>query len=58
MTASLLMPISFECKAIKMEEFGDHFLVVGEVLNEWVREEKFKPLLHYSGDTFMTSEIL
>jgi flavin reductase (DIM6/NTAB) family NADH-FMN oxidoreductase RutF len=41
-----------------MEEFGDHFLVVGEVLNEWVRKEKFQPLLHYSGDIFMTPKIL
>jgi flavin reductase (DIM6/NTAB) family NADH-FMN oxidoreductase RutF len=45
-------PISFECKVVKMEEFGDHFLVVGKVLNEWVREEKFTPLLHCSGEIF------
>ena len=46
-------PISFECKVVKMEEFGDHFLVVGQVLAEWIRKKKFKPLLHYSGDIFM-----
>ena len=51
-------PISFECQVVKMEEYGDHFLVVGKVLNEWIREEKFMPLLHYSGDIFMTPKIL
>ncbi len=49
-------PISFECKLVKMEEFGDHFLVVGKVLKEWIRKEKFEPLLHFSGETFMSSK--
>lgn len=51
-------PISFECKAVKMEEYGDHFLVVGEVLNEWIREERYEPLLNYTGNIFMTSKNL
>ncbi|MDI6883144.1 MAG: flavin reductase family protein, partial [Patescibacteria group bacterium] len=51
-------PISFECKVVEMKEFGDHFLVVGQVLNEWSREKKFTPLLHYSGDIFMSPKIL
>lgn len=45
-------PISFECKVELMQEFGDHFLVVGKVVNEKVRKENFKPLLHKSGDIF------
>lgn len=51
-------PISFECKVVKMEEFGDHFLVVGQVLNEWVRKKKFEPLLHFTRDIFMVPKIL
>lgn len=47
-------PISFECQVLEMKEFGDHFLVVGKVLKEKCREEKFEPLLHYSGEIFMT----
>ncbi len=46
-------PISFECQLIKMEEFGDHFLAVGKVLNERVRKENFSPLLHKSQDIFL-----
>jgi hypothetical protein len=28
-----------------MKEFGDHFLIVGEVLKECIRKEEFEPLL-------------
>lgn len=45
-------PISFECKVELMQEFGDHFLVVGRVLAERIRKEDFKPLLHKSGEIF------
>jgi flavin reductase (DIM6/NTAB) family NADH-FMN oxidoreductase RutF len=45
-------PISLECKVLEMKEFGDHFLIVGEVLEEWVRKEKFEPLLHKTGKDF------
>jgi flavin reductase (DIM6/NTAB) family NADH-FMN oxidoreductase RutF len=45
-------PISFECEIEFMKEFGDHFLVVGKVIQEHVRKEDFKPLLHKSGDIF------
>jgi flavin reductase (DIM6/NTAB) family NADH-FMN oxidoreductase RutF len=51
-------PISLECKVLKMKEFGDHFLVVGEVLEEWIRKEKFNPLLHKTGEIFMVGEKL
>lgn len=50
-------PLSFECKIVKMEEFGDHFLVIGKVLEEWIREEKFNPLLHYKGNIYMSSQV-
>lgn len=50
-------PISFECKVELMKEFGDHFLIVGKVLNEKVKKENFKPLLHKSGDNFLKIEI-
>lgn len=45
-------PISFECKIEKMEKFGDHYLVVGKVVNEVIRKKKFKPLLHKTKDIF------
>ncbi|MDI6806524.1 MAG: flavin reductase family protein [Candidatus Aenigmarchaeota archaeon] len=45
-------PVSFECRVEGMKEFGDHWLVVGRVLKEHVREEEFIPLLHKSGDIF------
>lgn len=46
-------PISFECKVLKMEEFGDHFLVVAKVVSERQREKKFSPLLHWNKEVFM-----
>lgn len=39
-------PVSFECKVEYMEKFGDHFLVIGKVVNEIIRDYEFKPLLH------------
>jgi flavin reductase (DIM6/NTAB) family NADH-FMN oxidoreductase RutF len=48
-------PISFECKLEFMKEFGDHFIVVGEVVEEHVRKQKFEPLLHCSGNDYRTS---
>ncbi len=45
-------PISFECKVEEMKLFGDHWLVVGRVLKEHVRNEQFKPLMHKSGKEF------
>lgn len=51
------LPVQFECKVEFMREFGDHFLVVGKVLEEHVETTDFKPLLHYSGRDFaFTSE--
>lgn len=47
-------PISLECKVEYIQKFGDHYLVVGKVVREVVREEKFDPLLHYAGDSFFT----
>ena len=45
-------PISFECKMEFMEKFGDHWLIVGRVVEEHVRKENFPPLLHKSKDQF------
>jgi len=45
-------PISFECKVEFMEKFGDHWLIVGRVLEENIRKEDFSPLLHKSKDQF------
>jgi flavin reductase (DIM6/NTAB) family NADH-FMN oxidoreductase RutF len=51
-------PISLECKTLEMKEFGDHFLIVGEVLEEWIRKEKFDPLLHKTGEIYMVAKNL
>ena len=45
-------PICLECKLIDLKKYGDHFIAVGEVVNEIVREESFKPLLHMSGEKY------
>ncbi|HDI02958.1 MAG TPA: flavin reductase family protein [Candidatus Pacearchaeota archaeon] len=45
-------PISFECKVEAIKRFGDHYLVVGKVINEVVRKENFKPLLHKTKNVF------
>jgi len=45
-------PISFECKVEFMEKFGDHWLVVGRVVEEHVRKKDFSPLLHKSKSQF------
>jgi flavin reductase (DIM6/NTAB) family NADH-FMN oxidoreductase RutF len=41
-----------------MKEFGDHFIVVGKVVEEHIRKAEFEPLLHYSGSEYRTSKIL
>jgi flavin reductase (DIM6/NTAB) family NADH-FMN oxidoreductase RutF len=46
------VPISFECKIEFMEKFGDHWLIVGRVVEEHLRKENFSPLLHKSKDQF------
>jgi len=51
-------PISLECKVLETREFGDHFLVIGQVLEEWVRKEKFSPLLHKTGEIYMVGKNL
>ncbi|MCW1297715.1 MAG: flavin reductase family protein [Candidatus Parvarchaeota archaeon] len=51
-------PISFECKVVLMQEFGDHYLVVGKVEKEHIRNEEFEPLLHFSSETFATMKKL
>ena len=45
-------PLSLECEIEFMQEFGDHWLVIGKVVNEWVREKDFEPLLHKTGNIF------
>lgn len=39
-------PISLECEVEEIKPFGDHFLIVGKVLNEKIRKKDFRPLLH------------
>ncbi|MDH5816115.1 MAG: flavin reductase family protein [Candidatus Nezhaarchaeota archaeon] len=45
-------PIQLECKVEFMKEFGDHYIVVGKVVEEHVERGFFKPILHYSGKQF------
>lgn len=51
-------PITFECVVEYTGLFGDHYLVVGRVVEEHVRSTEFRPLLHYSGDRYMESKDL
>jgi flavin reductase (DIM6/NTAB) family NADH-FMN oxidoreductase RutF len=32
-------PVSFECRIESMKEFGDHFVVIGKVLEEYIRKK-------------------
>jgi len=45
-------PAQLECKVELMKEFGDHYLVVGRVLEEHITTLSFQPLLHYSKNVF------
>jgi flavin reductase (DIM6/NTAB) family NADH-FMN oxidoreductase RutF len=51
-------PIQLECKVVELKQFGDHYLVVGEVLEEHVKEAKFDPLMHISGEEFASPKRL
>lgn len=48
------MPVQLECRVELFKEFGDHWLVVGRVLNERVETLDFQPVLHYSKNVFTT----
>jgi flavin reductase (DIM6/NTAB) family NADH-FMN oxidoreductase RutF len=45
-------PISFECKVEFMKKFGDHWLIIGKILEEHVRKKDFLPLLHKTKNIF------
>lgn len=45
-------PISYECKVELLKPFGDHYLVVGRVVKEKIRKERFEPLVHKFMDEF------
>ncbi|MEM1515125.1 MAG: flavin reductase family protein [Candidatus Bathyarchaeia archaeon] len=44
--------VQLECTIEFMEKFGDHYLIVGRIVQEHVSQTNFKPILHYSGKTF------
>lgn len=46
-------PVQLECKFIFKKKFGDHYIIVGKVLKEHVKG-KFNPLLHHSGNEYLT----
>lgn len=45
-------PVQLECVVEYMEEYGDHYLVVGRVVEEHVERADYKPVLHYSKNLF------
>ncbi|MEM1585933.1 MAG: flavin reductase family protein [Candidatus Bathyarchaeia archaeon] len=45
-------PVHLECIMEFMERFGDHYLIVGKVVEEHVNQIDFKPILHYTGKIF------
>lgn len=49
-------PIALEAEVKEMKEFGDHYLVVGKVVNSKAKDKDFKPLLHISGNRFAVGE--
>lgn len=51
-------PVTLECVVTRMDLFGDHYLVVGRVVEEHVRRTEFSPLLHYTGDRYMEARVL
>jgi flavin reductase (DIM6/NTAB) family NADH-FMN oxidoreductase RutF len=51
-------PITLECVVEYMGLFGDHYLIVGRVVEEHVRRTEFSPLLHYAGDSYMEARAL
>ncbi|MEM2910778.1 MAG: flavin reductase family protein [Nitrososphaerota archaeon] len=51
-------PVTFECVVEYMGLFGDHYLVVGKVVEEHVKRTEFSPLLHQSGDRYMEAHAL
>lgn len=45
-------PISLECKVEQTVEAGDHFIVIGRVVNEIIRRKEFVPLMHITGEKY------
>ncbi len=46
-------PISFECVVDGMYRHGDHYIVVGEVVEEHIRRKDFVPLSHVTEDRYI-----
>ena len=46
-------PISFECVVEGMHEYGDHYIVVGKVVEEHIKQKDFVPLSHITGDKYI-----
>lgn len=45
-------PIQLECVVELAKEFGDHWLIVGRVVEEHVERVDFEPLLHHTSKRF------
>lgn len=45
-------PVQLECIVESMEKFGDHYIVIGRVVEEHVNQIDFKPILHYTRNIF------
>jgi flavin reductase (DIM6/NTAB) family NADH-FMN oxidoreductase RutF len=48
-------PVSFECVVEDMHEYGDHYIVVGRVVEEHIQKKDFVPLSHVSGERYIMS---
>jgi len=46
-------PVQLECVVELAREFGDHWLVVGRVVEEHVERVDFEPLLHHTSRRFI-----
>lgn len=45
-------PVQLECVVEAMPEYGDHYLVVGRVVEVHVEKPEYRPILHHTGTTF------
>jgi len=45
-------PAQLECVVVDIREYGDHYIVVGKAVEEHLKREDFKPLMHVTGSIY------
>ncbi|MEM2637303.1 MAG: flavin reductase family protein [Candidatus Korarchaeota archaeon] len=49
-------PIALECVVEDTKLYGDHYIVVGRVVAEHINNRDYKPILHWSGAGYETTQ--